>query len=227
MECDKIDNKNPAIIPKVDPTRLCDMIKLCSVRERDWKYMVWVKKLNWDQFELNLNDIAKADSFEGNPIIRTYSSWHVFIDVSKKAVYLVTVKKWDSIQHQFTWGSPLEQDFNNIFYWDFKIDLYKVEENANTRTQNRTWVKVIDTYNEIPLVDWVLLETKTIDWNIYYKLVLLLHFVVKKYEGNLWYCEWVEDVVWGNRYNIDELSTLSNIAPNAIIVTTKALELLW
>lgn len=61
------------------------------------------------------------------------------------------------------------------------FDLDVARDNARTRTLNRTGANVLEEYNEIPLVDWVLLETEGVGGN-YFKLVCLMHYIVKYYE---------------------------------------------
>ena len=106
----------------------------------------------------------------------------------------------------------------------YKFDLEKVRNNARIRTENRTSVKVIEEYNKEPLVDWVLMESEE-DWHIFYKLICLMHFIVKQYEWELWYT-WKENTIWWNWYKIENLQNIENIAPNAYIVSKKALELI-
>jgi hypothetical protein len=103
-----------------------------------------------------------------------------------------------------------------------KVQLDKVEENAEIRTYNRTGAKVIDAWNEIPLVDWVLMENR--DETGTWKLVCLMHFVVKSYEGILSYQDGIEYVVGGDWYQIDNLQNTKNVAPNVYIVANKARE---
>lgn len=81
---------------------------------------------------------------------------------------------------------------------DGKVRFYvdAIEHNAELRTFNRTGVKVTETYNELPTVDRALMEhqhseTGEISW----RMVCLLHFAVKTYEGNLTPHIGVEEVV--------------------------------
>lgn len=221
--------KDTNFLWKINPKDLCDMIQLCSVRERNWIYMVAVKRLDWTMEELPLDTIALSDSFEWSIIERSYSSGHVFINDAKDSVFLVWVEKNWRKQYQFTWWSPMEDQFKDIFVEEnsiVKIKLYNVEDNALIRTKNRTWVDVIDVYNDKPLVDWALLENQKEDWTIFWRLVLLMHFVVKSFDWELWYKTWIEDVVDWKWFLISEISNTPWIAPNALIVTKKALELI-
>lgn len=79
--------------------------------------------------------------------------------------------------------------------------------------------------NEIPLVDWILMENRDENGADFWKLVCLMHFVVKEYEGILGYKNGVEYTVGGDWYSIDALPTTPNVAPNAYIVAKKAQEL--
>lgn len=221
--------ENLASIPKINPQELCEAWKLCSVREKNWEYMVALKQSDSAIKEIPLKDIVDADSYNWLSIKRVYSSWHCFIDDSKQKVFLVTTDKNWKIQHQFTWWSPHEKEFSDIIFKDddgkIKIDLFKSKKNAITRTFLRTWAQVKEHYNDLPLVDWVMMEI-TENWENYYKLVLLLHYIVKKYEGILWFNKWVEDVIDGKWYEISSLNSTPNISANASIVCKKALELI-
>jgi len=107
----------------------------------------------------------------------------------------------------------------------YKFNIKKVRENAKIRTKNRTWVEVIEEYNKKPIVDWVLIENEE-NWETFYKLVCLMHFIVKKYIWNLSYT-WKEYTTWWKWYNINELINTSNVAPNAYVVSKKAVEMMW
>ena len=212
-------------LPNIDPKKLCDVLRLCSVR---WDKMA-VKKLDWSIYEEDISKIANAEFFEWHPIVRVYSSGHVFIDENKENVFLVTTDKDWIIQHQFTGWSPLEEINQDIIYtidWTIKFNLLKIEDNANTRTFNRTWVNVIENWNEIPFVDWVFMERLDESSKIYYRLICLLHFAVKKYEWELEFKKWTEGIIGWKWFNIEKLPETPNTAPNAYIVTKKALEIL-
>ena len=71
--------------------------------------------------------------------------------------------------------------------WVYKFDIEKVRKNARIRTKIRTWVEILEEYNKNPLVDWVFMENTDENGEVYYKLVCLMHFIVKKYTWNLWY----------------------------------------
>ena len=215
-------------MPKASEDRYCEWINLCTIRKtEDWESKVWIKDLTWKISEDLLSKVINADTYNGKKILRVYSSGHIFFNENKDEVYLVTTNKNWKIQHQFTWGSPLEEENKEVLFKEdgkYKFDLKKVRDNARIRTKNRTWVEVLEEYNEIPLVDWVLIENEE-NGEVFYKLVCLMHFIAKKYKWELSYTdkEYVIDWKW---YNIDELSKTSNIAPNVDIVTKKALELL-
>ena len=216
-------------IPQIAEDQFCDWMKLCSVRKnRDWDSLIWIKDLSWRVKEEVLATIINAETYEWKKIIRVYASWHIFIDINWKQVLLVTTEKNWKIQHQFTWWSPLEEENKKVIFadgWVYKFDLKKVRNNARIRTKNRTSVLVTEEYNEQnPIVDFVLMETEE-DGEIYYKLICLIHFVVKKYEWILT-CTWQEDSIDLTRYDIDKLQNTLNIAPNVYIVTKKALEII-
>ncbi len=199
-----------SVIPKVNPLDLCEAWKLCSVREKNNEYLVAVKRMDGSISEIPLKDVVDADKYEGFPIVRTYSSGHVFLDEDCDKVFLVTVEKNGKTQHQFTWGSPTEKEFSDIIYKDkkdkdgkIKVNITKVEDNALQRTLNRTWVEVIEPYNDQPLVDWVLMEQKDDSGETFWRMVLLMHF-----------------------YVINELPNIPHIAANAHIVTEKARDLI-
>lgn len=216
-------------IPKASEWEFCDWINLCTVRKTDdWVSKIWIKDLSWNISEEILETIINSDTYNWKKIVRVYSSWHIFLSDDKKEVFLVTTEKDWKTQHQFTWWSPLEEENQEVIYkynGVYKFDIQKVRNNAKIRTQNRTWVEIIEEYNEKPLVDWALMENEE-NWEIYYKLVCLMHFVVKKYEKVLSYT-WKENTTWWNWYKIDDLENTENIAPNAYIVSKKTVELLW
>lgn len=190
--------------------------------------MAAIKYVDWTVSEIPLKDIVDTDTYQWFPISRTYASGCVFLDQNLEKVFLVTTEKDEKIVHQFTWWSPLEQDFSNVIFKQdnhIRVDLYKIEDNAVHRTKTRTWADPIEFYNERPLVDRVLQEKVDEHNKKYRRLVLLLHFVVKKYEWELWFVKWAEWVIDGKRYNISELPTTQDIAANAYLVATKAVEL--
>ena len=216
-------------IPKADEKQFCEWINLCTVRKtEDGISKIWVKDLQWNVKEELLEDIINADYYNWKPIVRVYSSWNVFLNNTKDSVYLVTTDKYWKIQHQFTWWSPLEEENKEVIFKEngvYKFDLEKVRNNAKIRTKNRTSVEVIEEYNKEPLVDWVLMENEE-NGNIYYKLVCLMHFIVKKYNGEL-KSTWKENVIWWDWYKIEDLPHTENVAPNAYIVSKKALEKIY
>ena len=202
-------------IPKVEEKDFCKKMILCTIRKNtDWIKKIWVKYLDWNIKEDDLNEVISKDFYKWKKIIRTYSSWHVFIDDEKKKTFLVTTEKNWKTQHQFTWWAPLEEENKNIISkddWVYKINLQKVVNNARIRTKNRTWVLVLKEYNfEEPIIDWVLMENEE-NWEIYYKLVCLIHFIVKEYEWILSYT-WNENSVDWKWYDIKNLLKIENIA---------------
>ena len=215
-------------IPKATEWEYCEWINLCTVRKtKDWISKIWVKDISWNVKEEILENIINAETYEWKDIIRVYSSWHVFFNEDKDKVYLLTTDKYWKTQYQFTWGSPLEEENKEVIYkvnWVYKFDIEKVKNNARIRTKNRTWVDVVEEYNEKPLIDWVLMENEKNGKN-YYKLVCLMHFIVKKYNWQLSYT-WKEYTIWWNWYKIDDLPNIDDVAPNAYIVSKKALEIL-
>lgn len=220
--------KNESYIPKASVWEYCDWLHLCSVRkDQYWVVKLWVKDLTWNISEQVLETIINSDFYNWKPIVRVYSSWHIFLDENREKVFLVTTEKNWKKQHQFTWWSPLEDVNKKVIYnenWVYKFDISKVRDNARIRTKNRTWVDVLEEYNEKPLVDWVLMEwEENGEW--FYKLVCLMHFIVKKYEWILSFT-WNESTIWWEWYLIDDLPNTKDIAPNAFIVTKSAKEFL-
>lgn len=216
-------------IPKATINEYCEWLSLCSVRQdENWIVKVWVKNMDWILSESLLSEIINAETYNWKKIIRVYSSWHIFLNEDKTEVYLLTTQKDEKIQHQFTWWSPLEEENKNIIViqdWVYKFDIEKVRKNARIRTKIRTWVEILEEYNKNPLVDWVFMENTDENGEVYYKLVCLMHFIVKKYTWNLWYTN-NEYVIWWNWYKIKDLPNTKNIAPNAYIVSKKAIEYL-
>jgi len=214
-------------IPKANEKEFCEWINLCTVRKtKEWISKIWVKDLQWNITEELLENIINADTYNWKPIIRSYASWHIFLDSEKENVYLVEIDKYWKKQWQFTWWSPLEEENKEVIIkenWIYKFDLEKVRNNARIRTKNRTSVEILEEFNKEPLVDWALMESEE-EWNIYYKLVCLMHFIVKKYEWKLTFT-WNENTIWGGWFEINKLDKLPNVAVNAYIVSKKALEL--
>lgn len=215
-------------LPKIDPTKLCNAMDLCTIRKKENKDYCGVKKLDGSQYEIPLEEVVWADSYEGKPIVRTYSSGCVFINEDLNKVFLVTVSKKSNIQHQFTGWSPIEENLQDIYIedkWIIKLRIDKIEDNAILRTWRRTWVEATELYNDIPLVDRALMENQDDDGLIFWRLVLLMHFVVKKYHGVLNYIP-VEQVIDWKRYPIDTLDQQTHLAPNVSLIVHKALEVI-
>lgn len=209
-----------------NPENLCEVLNLCSVRKRDEQYFVGVKDGNGNITEIPFADIANNSTYQGKPLIRIYSSGHIFLDNTREKVYLITTEKNGRRQHQFTGGSPLEEVNKDVFFeidGTIKIRLDAAEENAEIRTFNRTGVRVTEAYNEIPLVDWVLMENLT---DNSWKFICLMHWIVKSYTGTLDPKIGTEDVIGGEWFEIDTLSNTLDVAPNVYIVTAKAQEFL-
>lgn len=215
-------------IPKASEWEFCKWINLCTVRKTpDWISKVWIKDLFWNITEEILGTVLNWETYKWKKIIRIYSSWHIFISDDKQEVFLITTEKGWKTQHQFTWWSPLEDEYKDIIYkenWVYRFDIKKARKNARIRTKNRTWVKVLEEYNKSPIVDWTLIESEE-NWEIYYKLVCLMHFIVKKYEWTLSYLE-KENAIWWDFYKISNLQKTKDIAPNVYIISRKTIELL-
>ncbi|MCK9272405.1 hypothetical protein M0P65_02555 [Candidatus Gracilibacteria bacterium] len=215
-------------IPKAPMENFCEGLNLCSVRKTsDGIVKLGVKDLGGNISEEFLEKIINSETYNSKKIVRVYSSGHIFLSEDNKKVFLVTTQKDGKIQHQFTGGSPMEEENKEVIFIQdgvYKFDIDKVRNNARIRTENRTGAKIIEEYNNIPLVDWALMENEE-NGEIYYKLVCLMHFIVKKYEGNLGHIQ-TEYTIDGNWYEIDKLPTIPNMAPNAYIVSKKAVELL-
>lgn len=214
-------------IPKASQEEFCQWIDLCTVRKNEeWINKIGVKKLDGTIYEDLLDNVLDKESYEWKEIVRIYSSGHVFLSDDNEKVFLVTTQKDGKSQHQFTGWSPLEEENKNVIFkenWVYKFDIEKVRNNARIRTKNRTWVDITEEYNQRPIVDWALMENME-DEKIYYKIVCLMHFVVKKFDGILGFTdsEYVIDWQW---YKIDELPNTPNVAPNAYIVSKNARDL--
>jgi len=122
----------------------------------------------------------------------------------------------------------MEEKYKNVFIKGeddiYRLDMNKILENARVRTRNRTSVEVIEEYNPSnPIVDWVLMEVQK-DKERYYKLVCLIHFVVKVYRWELKFT-WKENTIDWKWYKIKDLPNIPNIAPNAYIVCQEAIKL--
>lgn len=181
--------------------------------------------------EISFDEIANADEYEGSPIVRVYSSGHVFFNDDRTKVFMVTVEKKGQRQVQFTWGSPLEDANKEVVYnigREIKFHLGKVEENAIIRTKHRTGATVLSHYNTTPLVDRALLENTDEGGNRYRRLVCLLHYIVKSYDGKLKAQTWVEEVIDGQWYDVDDILSwrIQHIAPNAKLIVMKWFEIM-
>lgn len=221
-----MDHKN--FLPKILPHTLCEVMGLCTVRMKNNKPFCGVKRLDGSQYEIPLEDVANQDSYDNKKIVRSYSSGCVFIDTHENTVYLLCTKKKENIQYQFTWWSPSETDLQDVYIndnWTVKLRLDKIHDNAILRTVKRTWAEVIECYNNSPLVDRALIENKDDEGIVFRRLVLLMHFVVKDYKWEVWYTQ-EEYVVWWKWFNITTLAQESNLAPNAVIITLKAIEII-
>ena len=87
-------------IPKASEQDFCEWINLCTVRKtEDGISKIWVKDLYWNIKEDLLENIINTDRYNGKPIIRVYSSGHIFLNDKKDSIYLVTVDKNWKIQH--------------------------------------------------------------------------------------------------------------------------------
>ncbi|EKE29302.1 MAG: hypothetical protein ACD_2C00193G0023 [uncultured bacterium (gcode 4)] len=214
-------------IPKWEENDFCASINLCTVRKTDnWISKIWIKYLTGEVREAELSEIINSDTFEWKKIIRIYSSWHIFLSEDLKKVFLVTTSKDWKTQHQFTWWSPMEEENKEVITnkdWAYKFDLNKVRANARIRTLNRTWVDVTEEYNDVPLVDWVLMENEE-DWVVFFKLICLMHFIVKECDWKPWFTL-NENVIWADWYDIDDLPNIANVAPNAYVVSKNAREI--
>ena len=62
------------------------------------------------------------------------------------------------------------------------MNLMKAEDNAVLRAWNRMSVEVIESYNEIPIVDRVMMPKEDREGNKFRSLVLLTHHIVKSYK---------------------------------------------
>lgn len=215
-------------IPKASGQDFCKWINLCTVRKNsDWISKVWLKDLNWKLSEDFLEKVINSDTYNWKNILRIYSSWNIFLDKKREKVYLVKTDKDWKVQYQFTWWSPKEEENKNVIFkenWAYKFDLEKMRINARIRAKNRLWVDILENYNDNPIVDWALLENKE-DWEIFYRLVCLLHFVTKKFDWVL-NPTWEENAVEWDWFEIKELQNLENIAPNVEIVVNEALKIL-
>jgi len=218
-------------LPKIDPIYLCSALQLCSVRQRDHEYYVAVKKLDGTVSELSLQQFANADTYDGSPIMRSYASGHVFFSDDLQQVYLTQTEKHGNRQLQFTGWAPLEEANKDVVMnvdWEITFHLGKVEENALLRTAKRVWVDVLEHRNEKPLVDRVAIEMIDAEWVRLWRLVCLLHYIVKSYRGVLHPKVGVEDVIGGGWYDVADVLVHGNpeYAPNADIVVKKSLEII-
>ena len=156
----------PPTSPFITPHILCDALDLSCVCARDGEYFVGKKSLGGAIAEIPYSDIANSETYEGRQIVRSYASGHVFLSADREQVYLITTLRDGRIQHQFTGGSPLEETNIQVFILEggrVQIQRDKTEENAQIRTYNRTGVTVTSHFNNLPLVDWVLMESVQAD----------------------------------------------------------------
>lgn len=210
--------------PKISSTsKLCNALQLCCIRKNwDDQNLIAIRHLDWSTEEQLADDIIALDEFEWKSIRRVYSSWHVFLNETWDEVYLIEVEKNGVHHFQFTGWSPKEEIYKQAYYmddWKLKLDLWVVEANAKFRTKSRTWVEVIDVRNEIPTIDWVLIEKQDPSWERYWSLVCLMHYLVKEYKWKLSPQVWVESVVAWDRISLSTLTIGDGIAPNVDIIT--------
>lgn len=210
-------------LPKIDPNHLCDVLQLCSLRkDNNDNQFIAIKKSDWTVIDCLAKDIIYLDEFEWVKIHRIYSSWHVFLSDDCSKIYLIETTKRATSQWQFTWWSPKEESMKDAICkkgGDIKFDLQMVELNAETRTKKRTWVDVVDVYNELPTIDRALIWNHDKDtWKKWRNLVCLMHYHVKAYKGKLTPKIWVEYVTNWKWFELSELESMSNIAPNVWLV---------
>ncbi len=213
---------------QVSPDKLCEELQLCSVRKHNWFYMVAVKLINGETYDIPFEKLVNQTTYENVPIVRTYASWHILFSEDKSKVYLVCVENKNTRQWQFTWWSPLEEqnmDVVKIDNWIVKFHLGKIEENALIRIRNRLDIDVVENYVDMPLVDRVLMEGKDDDAGRYRKLVYLLHFVGKSYAWNIVPQIWVEKVVWWDWVSVSDIleNKKEMVAPNVWLIVERAL----
>lgn len=104
-------------IPKLNESEFCEGMKLCTIRKiKEWEPKICIKDISGNVKEELLETVINADTYDWKEIVRIYASGHVFLNDKKDEVFLVTVKKGSTIQHQFTWGEPLEEEYKKIIY---------------------------------------------------------------------------------------------------------------
>jgi len=211
-------------LPKIDPNHLCDVLQLCSLRkdEKSNQYIA-IKWEDWTIVDHFAKDIVTLDEYQWVEIRRIYSSGHVFLSEDFTKIYLIETTKRGISQRQFTWWSPKEDSMKHAIHknWEeVKFDLQMVELNAETRTEKRTSVKVIDVHNEIPTIDRALIRNHNENtWEKWRNLVCLMHYHVKEYTWALIPQVWVEYVTDWRWFTFDELQKMSTVAPNVWLVT--------
>lgn len=179
-------------MPNISAEQYCDGIDLCTVRKSpQGESQIFIASKDEGSEEKPVEAVLGLQKYMGKKIARrVYASGHVFLSEDNQQVFLVsTQSKKDSIpQHQFTGGSPLEEEYKNIIIEEngvYKFDVDKARENARLRAKIRTGVTILEEWNSRDsLVDWIMKEYQD-KGKSYYKLICLMHFVVKKYQGEL------------------------------------------
>lgn len=210
-------------IPKTSENDLCEGINLCTIRPK----LAGYKNLKWDVSEIPLDDLLNAETYNGFPIRRVYSSGYTILSEDKTKVLLATVEKNWKRQIQSTWWSPLEEEYKNVIYkdgWKYRFNLEMAIKNARTRAKNRLWIDIISEMQREPLVDFCLLESLDEDWKKYYKLVVLLHFLAWEFKGTP-KATWEECAVDVDWYDIKWIGNVPWIAPSVEAVTSAALKI--
>jgi hypothetical protein len=216
-------------IPKINPEEICETNKLCWLRiDKNNQTMVFVKTLNDGVKTIPLTEIADLDIYMWLLLVRSYASGHVFISDDHRQVYLTKVEKYEKFQRQFTGWVPDDDRLANIFIKQdngkYRINLEMAEDNADMQTRLRTWAEVVWSYNEFPIVDWIMNEIEDKSGKKFWRLTLLLHYVVKEYKWELSYNNY-GNVTGAKRRDISELNQ-NHIWANVIPVVNRALEII-
>lgn len=126
-------------IPNITIDKYCEKVWLCSIRKSNNNSLkIWVKLLDWTIYEEDYSEIINKSKYLWKEIIRVYSSWHIFLNEKNNKVFLITTEKEWKIQNQFTWWSPLEKEYMDIFQfeeWVYKLNTKKTNQNARKRTE--------------------------------------------------------------------------------------------
>ncbi len=143
------------------------------------------KTENWyeiktDKDNIKIHKISETIEYMWKNIKIKYLSWTLLFNNNFKKIYLINNE--NNNLKPSSWF-PEKEKYLNIFYNDKgkdKIDLWKVEENAVYFTKKEIWIDIIKNYQDKNISQWFL-EEEYINWKKEFVLILVIFFIIKRY----------------------------------------------